>query len=173
LGVFCGTSWQEPPTDEFAPIMAGAGSLLYRAIELGGNPPAFAGKEGDAGAHSIAYHFLDSRTGGRLLAAPDVGEITPELRNAMANSDAVLFDGTFWSNEELSAVKPGARNAGDMGHVTIKESSMSILSGLAARHKIYVHINNTNPILAAHSPERAVVEAARIVVGVDGLEFEL
>jgi pyrroloquinoline quinone biosynthesis protein B len=36
-----------------------------------------------------------------------------------------------------------------------------------------IHINNTNPILMGGSPERRAVEAAGLIVGWDGLEFEL
>ena len=60
-----------------------------------------------------------------------------------------------------------------MGHVTIRDHSLALLGKLPARHKIYIHINNTNPVLSPGSPERAAVEAAGIVVGYDGLEFEL
>ena len=46
-------------------------------------------------------------------------------------------------------------------------------AGSRARHRIYIHINNTNPIFLRGSPERAEVETAGIAVGKDGMEFEL
>jgi pyrroloquinoline quinone biosynthesis protein B len=91
----------------------------------------------------------------------------------MSTADAVLFDGTFWSNDEFQAVTGKARTAEDMGHLTIKDGSLKVLRDLKARHKIYLHINNTNPILNPASAERAEVEGAGLVVGHDGLEFEL
>jgi pyrroloquinoline quinone biosynthesis protein B len=147
--------------------------LLYRAIELGGDPPPFAKAAPRGAAQSVAYQFKDPRTGGRLLVAPDVGGLNDGLREALSCSDAVLFDGTFWSGEELRGVKSNAPKASEMGHVTIEDCSLRLLSQLAARRKIYIHINNTNPILAPGSPERAAVESAGVVVGSDGLEFEL
>jgi pyrroloquinoline quinone biosynthesis protein B len=60
-----------------------------------------------------------------------------------------------------------------MGHVTIRDCSLGLLGRLRAKRKIYIHINNTNPILASDSRERAAVEAAGIMVGSDGFEFEL
>jgi pyrroloquinoline quinone biosynthesis protein B len=146
---------------------------MYRAIFLPGKPPPFAKDIPPQGSHSVAYQFLDSQTGGRLLVAPDVGALNEPLLEALSSSDAVLFDGTFWSADELSQVKSHAPKAGEMGHVTIRDWSLSLLGKLAARHKIYIHINNTNPILASDSPERAAVEAAGIIVGTDGFEFEL
>jgi pyrroloquinoline quinone biosynthesis protein B len=177
LNNFGGSDWHEPPTTNFTTVVPGSvpkSDLLYRAIELKGTPPPFAGKaEPTGGGHSLAYEFLDPRTGGRLLVAPDVAEINAGLREALATSDAVLFDGTFWSSDELARVRPGARQAGDMGHVTIRDCSLELLKKSASSTKVYIHINNTNPILATDSAERAAVETAGIVVGWDGLEFEL
>ena len=174
LDAFGTTLWHEPPT-KFAPL-PGPGAqpqgLLYRVIELPGKPPPFA-QDAPAGAQSLAYQFIDARTGGRLLIAPDVATVTEELQEGLETSDAVLFDGTFWSSDELAAVRPGARKASDMGHVTIQDCSLNLLAKLRARRKIYIHINNTNPILAPGTAERAAVEAAGITVGWDGLEFEL
>lgn len=175
LNAFCGVVWQEPPAEfppqvKVGPTFAG---MSFRAIPLPGNPPLYAGETPGVGPHSVAYQFLDHRTGGRLLVAPDVAAVTPELRAALKNSDAVLFDGTFWSREELQSVRAGARAADEMGHVTIKDCSLDLLAKLPAKHKVYLHINNTNPVLALDSPERAAVEAAGLTVGQDGFEFTI
>ena len=45
-------------------------------------------------------------------------------------------------------------------------------SGIAAR-RIYVHINNTNPILIDGSPERAQVERRGWEIAEDGMEIAL
>ncbi len=173
---FCGVAWHEPPQADFAPLAGtkdGPGSLAYRAIELPGGPPVFARGNRPHGAHSVAYCFMDRNTGGRLLVAPDVAGCNPALAAALLESDAVLFDGTFWSGDELSRVKANAPTAAEMGHLTIKDHSLDLLGRLPAAHKIYIHVNNTNPVLSPGSPERAAVAAAGIVVGYDGLEFEL
>jgi pyrroloquinoline quinone biosynthesis protein B len=176
LDAFCGVVWHEPPERSFAALCGADGAesgLEYQAIGLPGNPPKFAKGNDSQGRHSVAYRVVDQRTGGRLLVAPDVAEITDELRAALLDSDVVLFDGTFWSGDELARVKDKASSAAEMGHVTIQDGSLTLLGGLPAAKKIYLHINNTNPILAPGSRERAAVEAAGITVGFDGLEFEL
>jgi pyrroloquinoline quinone biosynthesis protein B len=174
LDAFCGAEWHEPSA-RFTPLSRenDADDLSYRMIPLPGNPPLFAKKMPLRGTHSVAYQFMDRRTGGRLLVAPDICAVNKGLLQALKNSDAVLFDGTFWSKDELKGVKSTARAADEMGHVTIKDFSLDLLGKLPARHKIYIHINNTNPVLAENSPERAAVEGAGITVGQDGLEFEL
>ncbi len=176
LDSFCGATWHKPATAKFSPLgdsEGGKGRLLYRAIVLPGAPPPFAKGSSRDGTHSVAYQFMDSRTSERLLVAPDVSAVNAGLREAVRESGAVLFDGTFWSRDELRRVKSTAPPADEMGHVTIKDDSLELLGKIGARQKIYIHINNTNPVLARQSPERAAVESAGIVVGYDGLEFEL
>jgi len=174
LDTFCGASWREPSA-ELSPLsQPKAGKpVLVRAIPLPGNPPPFARPVVSGGIHSVAYQFLDPATGGRLLVAPDVARLNRDLEEALRSSDAVLFDGTFWASDELAQIKPGASTAEQMGHVTISDCSLDLLRKLPARHKIYIHINNTNPILSPGSTERAAVDAAGIMVGYDGCEFEL
>jgi len=177
LECFCAPAWHEPWTKEHAPLSTSSGDstgLLYRAIELPGQPPPFASASphGQTG-HSVAYEFVDAKTGKKLVVAPDVGTFSPALLHSLETADAVLCDGTFWSANELAQVRPGAKRAADMGHVTIDGGSLEVLRRLRANPKIYIHINNTNPILDPNSPERAMVERAGIVVGQDGFEFAL
>jgi pyrroloquinoline quinone biosynthesis protein B len=175
MDAFGGVAWEEPP-DTFTALRGVDGvesSVRFRAIGLPGKPPKFANGIAPGGRHSVAYQLVDARTGGRLLVAPDVAGLNEALQTAMVDSDAVLFDGTFWSGDELARVKDKAVSAAEMGHVTIKDCSLALLGGLPAIRKIYIHINNTNPVLTPGSPERAAVEAAGIMAGFDGLEFEL
>jgi pyrroloquinoline quinone biosynthesis protein B len=176
MDAFGDVAWEEPPENALTALRGANGvesSLRFRAIGLPGKPPKFAKEIDPDGRHSIAYQLVDTCTGGKLLVAPDVAGLNEALQMAMLESDAVLFDGTFWSGDELARVKDRAASAAEMGHVTIKDCSLVLLDGLPAARKVYMHINNTNPILTPSSPERASVEAAGIVVGFDGLEFEL
>ena len=61
-----------------------------------------------------------------------------------------------------------------MGHMPIDGAagSLAALEGLAGR-RIYVHINNTNPILVEGSPERVLVERSGWEVAEDGMEIAL
>jgi len=67
------------------------------------------------------------------------------------------MDGTFWFGEELGGVNPSARTAGDMGHLPVGDGSLATMRDLAACDRIYLHLNNTNPILGPDPAERAVV----------------
>jgi pyrroloquinoline quinone biosynthesis protein B len=154
LARFCGIEWRKVGSD-FQPLNAG---IAFRAIEL---------------PQSVAFQFLDETSGRLALVAPAVSELTRELSEASADSDVIFFDGTFWSEGELAAVRAGARSAREMNHLPIRDSSLDFLRQSPARRKIYTHINNTNPILMPGSPERAELEQAGIEVARDGLEILL
>jgi pyrroloquinoline quinone biosynthesis protein B len=154
LARFSGIEWRKI-TAEFQSL---SGSIGFRAIEL---------------PRSVAFQFRDDTSGATALFAPSVGELTEELRDAVHASDVVLFDGTFWSDEELAAVRPGARSAREMNHLPISNGSLDFLRQSLARRKIYMHINNTNPILMPGTRERAQVEQAGIEIARDGLEIVL
>jgi pyrroloquinoline quinone biosynthesis protein B len=152
IATFCGIEWRKP-APEFQTL---SGCMAFRAVEL---------------ARSIAFQFLDDSSGTTTLFAPSVGELTDELRNTIDQSDVVLFDGTFWSDSELAAIRPGARSAREMNHLPISDGSLDFLRQSPARRKIYTHINNTNPILMPSSRERAHVKQAGIEIARDGLEM--
>ena len=160
--------------ESFAPLKLASGEatpLSFRALPLASSPPPYVTKP-MSGVQSVAYQLLDEETGGRVVVAPDVGAITPALAAAMEESALVLFDGTFWSDDELSALRPGARTATEMGHLPIRKASLPVLRRLTGR-RVFMHINNTNPILAAASRERAETVAAGVEIGEDGQEFSI
>ena len=152
LAKFCGIEWRKT-SPEFQTL---SGTVAFRAIELAG---------------SIAFQFRDDSSGATALFAPSVGELTDELRSAVHESDVVLFDGTFWSDGELAAIRRGARSARQMNHLPISAGSLDFLHQSPARRKIYTHINNTNPILMPSSRERAHVKQSGIEIARDGSEI--
>jgi pyrroloquinoline quinone biosynthesis protein B len=176
LQSFCGVVWHHPAGDSFPALRGSDGresSLRVRALPLSGRAPRYAAESSNGGVSTIALQFLDERTGGRLLIAPGVAAWSDPLQDAARESAAVLMDGTFWSEDELSRVRAGAPGAAAMGHLPIKDGTLPFLAALPSRYRVYVHINNTNPIFAPGSPERAAVESAGVTVGHDGLSFDL
>jgi pyrroloquinoline quinone biosynthesis protein B len=176
LQSFCGVSWHHPTPGAFAALQGNDGresSLHVRLLPLSGRAPRYGAGNSKGSSYKIALQFIDARTGGRLLVAPGVAALSDPIREAAKDSDAVLMDGTFWSEDELSRVRPGAAGASEMGHLPIKDGSLPFLSALSSRYRVYVHINNTNPIFAPGSPERRTVESAGVSVGYDGMSFEV
>lgn len=86
-----------------------------------------------------------------------------------------MFDGTFWSSDELSAPGFLEKSAEDLAHCPVggSEGSLSMLSKIAAPRRVFIHINNTNPMVREDSQERQLVEAAGWEVAYDGMEILL
>ncbi len=105
------------------------------------------------------------RANGRSIAyVPSAGAIA-DLRTHVEDVDALLFDGTFWSSDELIEQGLGEGTAESMAHLPIQKT----LAAFEGR-RVYTHINNSNPILIDGSAERRAVEAAGWRVAFDGME---
>jgi pyrroloquinoline quinone biosynthesis protein B len=113
-----------------------------------------------------------SSGGERLAYVPGAAAVTPALKERLARADVLLFDGTLFRDDEMIATGTGAKTGRRMGHIPIdgQDGALTVLSGLTNR-RIFIHINNTNPILIDGSPPRARVEAAGWEVAADGLEI--
>jgi len=133
----------------------------------GDNPQLAAETEANVGVELAAG-------GRRLVFVPGCAAVTSALKARLARADVVLFDGTLFHDDEMIATSTGTKTGRRMGHIPIdgENSSLVALAGLAAR-RIYIHINNTNPIRVAGSPERRKVEAAGWEIAEDGLKIEL
>ena len=114
------------------------------------------------------------RDGARLMFIPGAAAVTPALRERLARADAVLFDGTLFTDDEMLRTGTGQKTGRRMGHMPIdgEGGTLQALDGLNAR-RIFVHINNTNPIQIDGSAERRKVEAAGWQVAEDGMEIVL
>jgi pyrroloquinoline quinone biosynthesis protein B len=154
----------------------------------------------------VGYRLIDAKTGGQLLFMPDVADLDARAMDELQACDAVLLDGTFWSESEMQQMEVGTTgrrgrralaraaasdsaggrspgggapthslSAAGMGHLPVggPNGSLARIAALPIARRIYVHINNTNPMLIEGSPEHAAVVSAGIEIGWDGLEFEL
>jgi pyrroloquinoline quinone biosynthesis protein B len=110
----------------------------------------------------------------RLAYVPGAAALTPAVRERLARADVVFFDGTLFTDDEMIATGTGSKTGRRMGHMPVDgaDGSLAALADLRAR-RIFVHINNTNPILIDGSPERTRVDAAGWEVAEDGLEVVL
>jgi pyrroloquinoline quinone biosynthesis protein B len=175
---YCGINWCEPGR-ELTSLLHADGSpsgLRYAAYPIAGKPPRYMEHRtppqvGDR----VGYRFIDEKTGGRLLFLPGLASLDNLTRAYLKECDALLLDGTFWSEDELEARHVGTTSAIQMGHLPIggSQGSLAQIASLPISRKIYTHINNTNPILIEDSPEYAAVKAAGVEIGWDGLAFTL
>ena len=124
---------------------------------------------------NIGLLIHDDASKTTLAYLPCVGEESSTLVDTIEDADCVMFDGTFWTDDELIALGLGDRRAEQMAHWPLSgpTGSLHMLSSLRGQKRILIHINNTNPILNEESPERQLIEAAGIEVAYDGMEFVL
>jgi pyrroloquinoline quinone biosynthesis protein B len=97
------------------------------------------------------------------------------LRGEIAGCDCLLIDGTCWRDDELVRLGLAGKTSREMGHLPIQgpDGSLAQLPSLGVGRTIFVHMNNTNPILLEDAPERRIVEDSGMEVAMDGLEVEV
>ena len=124
---------------------------------------------------NVALRIRQSATGRTLAYASAVGTVTPAVRAALAGADCVFFDGTFWSSDELPVQGLGTSRAEDMAHVPVggPQGSLVALGAMPGTRRIFIHINNTNPLLREDSPERLAIVAQGWELAFDGMEIVL
>ncbi|ODM45245.1 pyrroloquinoline quinone biosynthesis protein PqqB [Ruegeria sp. PBVC088] len=109
----------------------------------------------------------------RTLYIPGCAMLNDGLRARLRGADLLFFDGTLWRDDEMITEGLGQKTGQRMGHMSMSgpEGSLAAFDGLGITRKIYVHMNNTNPVLRPDSDERARAEAAGWTIGQDGMEI--
>jgi pyrroloquinoline quinone biosynthesis protein B len=165
------TEWLFEPTDA-------KHTLRCRALSLGTHFPAYVPanrlSQLDPKESSLGL-IVETPSKKQLAFLPAVPKITDELLSELGRFDVLLFDGTFWSDDELIRIQGSGQTAQQMGHVPVSSPSGSLaqLAHLTRPRKIYIHINNTNPMLDEDSPEYRQVRDAGWEIAEDGWQFEL
>ncbi len=113
--------------------------------------------------------------GKRLAYIPGCARVTEDLKARIEGVDALLFDGTVLEDDDMIRAGVGTKTGWRMGHLPMngETGSIAALAQTTIGRRIFVHINNTNPVLIEDSPERASVEARGWIVGHDGLTLAL
>jgi pyrroloquinoline quinone biosynthesis protein B len=113
--------------------------------------------------------------GKTLLYIPGCAAVTAEVKRRIEGADALLFDGTMWTDDEMIEAGLGHKSARRMGHVPMSGEGGSIesLKDATIGRRIFIHINNTNPVLVADTRQRADAEASGWEIGYDGMRIEL
>ena len=150
-----------------------ASGLTVTCFPVPAGPPRFAREERPG--HTVGIIVRDESSGGSCAFVPGCGGLDEALLARLGGADLVLFDGTFWTDDELIDLRIGERTAREMDHVPVSgpEGSLARLARLPSHYRVYTHINNTNPMLIEDGAERALVEAAGIRIGNDGMRFTL
>ena len=142
---------------------------LYLEDQAAG--PDFGTQEGDT--IGLKIEAAEESTG--FYYIPGCAAVDGPLAERLQGASLVLFDGTLYRDDEMVEAGLGSKTGKRMGHISISgpEGSLAAFDGLGVRRRIYIHINNSNPVLLEDSEERRTVEAAGWEVAYDGQEIEL
>jgi pyrroloquinoline quinone biosynthesis protein B len=161
------------PNVSFSPVVG----LDMQTFDVPGKVPLY--REGldipevSRNGNTLGLHVR--HTGSTLSYVPGCGAIDRQLLADLEHSDALLFDGTLWSDDEMITSETGVKTGRRMGHAPVSgdDGSIAQLASLRIQRKYLVHLNNTNPLLIDGSAERQVAEAHGWTVAHDGLEIVL
>jgi pyrroloquinoline quinone biosynthesis protein B len=131
---------------------------------------------GDDGAgDTLGLRIGDRASGKYMYFLAACAGVTSDLRSRLAGASAIFFDGTVWRDDELIALGLGNKTGQGMGHIAMSGDSGAIatLADLDVGTKIFLHINNSNPVLLRDSAERKTAEQAGWQIPTDGMEIVL
>jgi pyrroloquinoline quinone biosynthesis protein B len=174
-------TWVDFKPGRTFPLLGASGDdpgIRCRALALGTHYPAYVSPmrqpELTFGEASMGL-IVSACSGKRLGFLPAVPQVDDALLRELDSVDVLLFDGTFWSDDELIRMHGSEQTAQQMGHVPVSspEGSLRRLAQLQRPRKIYVHINNTNPMLNEAGSEYRQVRDAGWEIAEDGWQFDL
>jgi pyrroloquinoline quinone biosynthesis protein B len=165
VGCHLGPDPGDPPT------------FFYGSMPLGRHYPDYASEElrRSAPSDDACVGFVMEQENRKLFVAPTLSGQNSEWTKTVASAQAVLIDGTFWSDDELAATERTKKTAREMGHLPLSgpEGLLAQYPKDAHGRKILIHVNNTNPILNEDSEEHHAVVEAGFEIAYDGLTIEL
>jgi len=132
-----------------------------------------AGNDGDG--DTLGLRIADRASGKYLYFLAACAGVTNDLRSRLAGAAAVFFDGTVWRDDELIAAGLGNKTGQGMGHIAMSGDTGAIaaLADIDIGRKMFLHINNSNPVLLRDSAERKAAEHAGWQIPTDGTEIVL
>jgi pyrroloquinoline quinone biosynthesis protein B len=124
---------------------------------------------------TIGLVIRDTVTGTRLAYVPCCAAITDAVLEAISGVDVLLFDGTLYTDSELIEQGLADKTGAMMGHVAMSgaEGAIARLRDVAIGRRVFLHLNNSNPVLREDSRELRTVVENGWEVGRDGLELTL
>jgi pyrroloquinoline quinone biosynthesis protein B len=131
----------------------------------------FGTRDGD----TLGLRVIETATGKWFIYLPACARIDQRIARRLEGAELVFFDGTLWHEDEMLRQGLMPKTGSRMGHMNMsgENGSIAAFAPLSVPRKVFIHINNSNPVLDAHSPERAEANAAGWTIGEDGMEFEL
>jgi pyrroloquinoline quinone biosynthesis protein B len=173
---YCGVQRHRIALDATWFEVPGVADLRFRALPLSSKAAPYSPhRDHPVPGDNIGISIHDQRSGKTVFYAPGLGEITPLVFDAMGSADAVLVDGTFWTDDEMPRLGISPKTAREIGHLP-QSGPGGMIEWLGrlppATRRLLIHINNTNPILDEDSAERATLRQTGIEVCEDMMSLQ-
>ena len=173
--------WKSIAPEKPASLKSSDGAALgltVTASTIATKLPGYSERRPSAGVSSsdtVVGLQIESPSGAKLFCAPALPQLEGTWIADWNQCDAILIDGTFWSDDELVRTRGGGKFARGMGHIPISGpgGTLERLAKITHPRKIYYHINNTNPILDEDSAEHRAVREAGWEIAYDGMVVDL
>lgn len=110
--------------------------------------------------------------GRRALYIPGCAELPGWLVDRIGGADLLMFDGTLWDDDEMIRMGLGQKTGRRMGHMPVVET-LDALRDVPMGRRVFVHMNNSNPLTDPASVQTREAEASGWQVGRDGMEITL
>ena len=122
---------------------------------------------------TIGLEVSDGRS--RFHYIPGCARIDDGLKARLCGSPLLFLDGTLFADDEMIAQGLSHKTGQRMGHISMSgpDGSLAALADSGIGRRVYIHINNSNPVLREGSPERAEVNRRGWDVAFDGMELSL
>jgi pyrroloquinoline quinone biosynthesis protein B len=129
----------------------------------------------DGVGDTLGLRIGDKASGRFFYFLAACAHVTDDLKSRLSGAAAVFFDGTVWRDDELIVAGLGNKTGQGMGHIAMSGESGAIaaLAGLDIGRKMFLHINNSNPVLLRDSAERKTAERSGWQIPADGTEISL
>ena len=130
---------------------------------------------GSVDGDTVGLEVTDKASGKSFYYIPGCASLPAEVVARLKGADMVFFDGTTWTDDEMIKAGVGTKTATRMGHMWLSgpDGSMAAFAPLEIKRKIFIHINNTNPVLIEGTPERQEAADKGWEISYDGMEVVL
>jgi pyrroloquinoline quinone biosynthesis protein B len=128
-------------------------------------------QEGD----TVGLKVTEVESDRHFFFVPGCAKLDAATSAKLKGAALLFFDGTLYTNDEMIVQGLMNKTGERIGHMNMSGASGSIetFAGLGAKRKVFIHLNNSNPVLREDSPEREAVEASGWEVAYDGMTIRI
>lgn len=124
---------------------------------------------------TIGLQIIDRSTGHDLYYIPGCADIDAQLLMRCQGANLLLFDGTVFNDDDMITAGVGEKTGHRMGHISMNgaHGSLQMFQTSDIQRKIFIHINNTNPVLDNESQEHDLIHKFGWETAYDGMMINI